>query len=136
MRYASILASLVVLAACTKPMPAPVAAAPVAVTYVPTTFRADVAKYVAATDYASAVALVTAADVNQQLAQDKTGFIAIGEDAIVLSGIENQVQYNASRDWYVPGTDDAIRDMAWQKAATHFARQYNVARLAQVQTKP
>jgi hypothetical protein len=136
MRYFLILVSLVVVAACNKPTPAPVAAAPVAVTYVPATFRADITRHIVAKDYASAVALVTAANVNQQLAQDRTGYIAIGEDAIVLSGIENQVQYNASRDWYVPGTDDAIQDMPWQKTATNFARQYNAARLVQVQAKP
>jgi hypothetical protein len=62
--------------------------------------------------------------------------MAIGEDDIVLSGVENQVQYNRSRDWFVPGTQDAIQDMAWQAMATNFARQYNVARLAQVQAKP
>ena len=136
MRCLLILVLLVVATGCSKAPPPPVAPAMARVVYVPATFRANIAKYVAANDYASAVALVGAADVDQLLVQDKTGYIVIGEDAIVLSGIENQVQYDPSRDWHVPGTQDAVQDPAWQKAATDFARRYNLARLAQGRAKP
>ena len=123
MRYFLLsVALLAILTDCNRtappPVPKPIIPPP---TYSPATFRADINKFISAKDYANAVLLIQAANVNQQPAHDGTGYMAIGEDAIVLSGIENQVQYNQSRDWFVPGTSDAIEDRAWQTAATNFA---------------
>ena len=56
---------------------------------------------------------------------DKSGYLAVGEDMIVLPGVDPKVSFERSRDWYIPGTQDAIEDMSWQKAATRFAEQYN-----------
>ena len=48
----------------------------------------------------------------------------------MLPGIYPNVEYNRNRDWYIPGTQDAIEDAAWQAAATDFARRYNRRRAA------
>jgi hypothetical protein len=137
MRPVLILIALAIATVCSRtpapPAPKPIVPPP---TYSPATFRADISKFVTAKDYASAVLLVQAANVSQQLAQDGSGYIAIGEYTIFLPGVDSQVQYKRSRDWYVPGTQDAIEDEAWQTTATNFAEQYNLARLAQVQVKP
>jgi hypothetical protein len=127
MRFPSlIVVSLAILAGCHRTAPPPKPIAPPA--YSPVTFRADVTRLISIGDYAAAVALVRAVDVDRQLTQDGGGYIAIGEDMIILLGIEN-IDYVPSRDWYVPGTQDAIQDMGWQQSATDFARQYNQRRI-------
>jgi hypothetical protein len=93
--------------------------------YNPESFRADITKLISARRYAAAVAYVESADAKRQAAYDKTGYVAVGEDMIVLPGVYPRVDYDDSRDWYMPGTQDAIEDMAWQKAATRFAEQFN-----------
>jgi hypothetical protein len=96
--------------------------------YDPSTFRADITRLISAKQYRQAVALVKAADVERQLAADRAGYMAIGLDMILLPGVYPQVEYDPSRDWYVPGTQDAIEDGEWQNAATGFAERYNLRR--------
>jgi len=108
--------------------PASATAPSVAVRYDPQTFRADVTRLVNAGQYASATALVKAADIDLQLRADGTGYVAVGQDMIVLPGLYPNVAYNRARDWYIPGTQDAIQDVAWKNAATEFARRYNQRR--------
>jgi hypothetical protein len=64
----------------------------------PMTFRVDVALLIAESNYRGAVAMVQAADVERQLAADGAGYMAIGEDAIVLPGIDATIRYDRSRD--------------------------------------
>ena len=107
--------------AATQPTTAPVA-------YVPATFRADITRFVTAGQFNNATALVNAADVDRQLKFDAAGYLAVGEDMIVLPGVYPNVNYDPKRDWYMPGTQDAIQDGAWQAAATEFAKRYNLQR--------
>lgn len=103
-------------------------ASPTSPKYDPISFRVDITRLISAKQYRQAVALVKAADVDRQLAADGAGYMAIGEDMILLPGVYPQVEYDASRDWYVPGTQDAIQDSEWQKVATNFAERYNLRR--------
>ena len=80
---------------------------------------------IAAKDYAGATALVGSADVGRQLKHDGTGYLAIGGDKIFLPGMPQVMRYDRDRDWYMPGTSDAVEDAAWQSAATAFAERYN-----------
>jgi len=54
------------------------------VTYDPSTFRDDITRYVSVGQFSNATALVNAADVDRQLKFDATGYLAVGEDMIVL----------------------------------------------------
>jgi hypothetical protein len=107
--------------AATQPATAPGA-------YDPTTFRADIVRYVSAGQFDKATALVKAADVDRQLKFDGEGYLAVGEDLIVLPGVHPNVNYDPKRDWYMPGTSDVVQDGAWQAAATEFAKRYNLRR--------
>jgi hypothetical protein len=66
-----------------------------------------------------------AANVDRQLKFDAAGYCAVGEDMIVLLGVDPNANYDPGRDWYMPGTQDAIQDGAWQVAAVEFAKRYN-----------
>jgi hypothetical protein len=122
---APIIVLLTVAASCDRPAaPAP-ATIPV---YAPETFRQNIAALIGAKDYAGAAALVRAADVERQLTHDRTGYVAIGGDKIYLPGLGESSEYDCNRDWYMPGTSDAIEDAAWQSSATAFAERYNLRR--------
>jgi hypothetical protein len=98
------------------------------VKYDPRTFRADIARFISAGRFSNAVALVKVADIDRQGKFDGTGYLAVGEDMIVLPGVYPNVDYDPKRDWYMPGTQDAIQDRTWQAAATDFATRYNLRR--------
>ncbi len=117
----SILLFITVLCGCTSSTKSPVA-------YEPATFRADITRLIEAKDYRAAVRLVKAADVDRQVSADAAGYMAIGGYAIFLPGIDSQIMFDRSRDWYVPGTSDAIEDGEWQHIATEFATRYNMRR--------
>jgi hypothetical protein len=96
--------------------------------YSPESFRTDVGRFIQAKRYDLATAYVMSADPARQAAFDKTGYLAVGEDEIVLPGVDSPIRYDRSRDWFMPGTSDAIEDKAWQCAATKFAAAYNQKR--------
>lgn len=96
--------------------------------YDPQTFRAEIARFINSRQFHKATALVRAADVERQVKFDGAGFVAVGEDTIVLPGVDPNVMYGRQRDWYMPGTSDVIQDRTWQAAATKFAKQYNLRR--------
>ena len=54
--------------------------------------------------------------------------MAVGRDVILLPGVYADVVYDPARDWCVPATSHDIQDMAWQAAATRFAKRYNLRR--------
>lgn len=99
--------------------------------YHPENFRADIDSLIDKKQYSAAVAYLKSADPKRQADHDKQGYLAVGEVGIAIPGVEEKQRYlvyDPSRDWCFPGTQDAIEDEAWQKAATRFAEQYNVAR--------
>ena len=99
--------------------------------YDPATFREEVTRLIDAKRYDDAVLLVAAADVDRQAAHDANGYLAVGEDLIVLPGVYPEIDYDPERDWYFPGTQDAIQHAGWQDAATEFAERYNLWRKGQ-----
>lgn len=99
--------------------------------YDPTTFRADLNSLIDAREYGRAVAYLESADPARQAEHDKTGYLAVGEILIVLPGVDPKIDYDRGRDWFMPGTQDAIEDMSWQLAATEFARRYNEVRASE-----
>jgi hypothetical protein len=96
--------------------------------YSPESFRTDIERLIQAKRYALATAYVKSVDPARQAAFDKAGYLAVGEDAIVLPGVDSPIRYDRSRDWFMPGTSDAIEDEAWQRAARKFAAAYNQKR--------
>lgn len=98
--------------------------------YDPATFREEITRLIDAKRYDDAVLLVAAADVDRQVAHDARGYLAVGEDLIVLPGVYPEIDYDRERDWYFPGTQDAIEHAGWQDAATEFAERYNRRRAA------
>lgn len=96
--------------------------------YSPASFRTDIERLIQAKRYDVATAYLRSADPARQAAFDKTGYLAVGEDTVVLPGINSPIFYDRSRDWFMPGTSDTIEDMAWQRAATAFAAAYNQKR--------
>jgi hypothetical protein len=96
--------------------------------YVPSSFRTDLQTLVEAERYSVAIEYLQSANPQTQARSDKTGYVAIGEDGIVLPGVPEQIQYDPNRDWLVPGTSDAVANPAWQRAATAFADAYNQSR--------
>lgn len=93
--------------------------------YDPATFRNDISRFIQSGHFRDAALLVQAADVDRQLKHDSSGYLAVGEDLIVLPGVDPDIQYDAERDWCFPGTQDAIQDAEWQAVATNFAKHYN-----------
>jgi hypothetical protein len=96
--------------------------------YSPPSFRSDIERLIEARHYDLATAYVRSADPGRQAAFDKAGYLAVGEDDVVLPGVYPKITYDRSRDWFMPGTSDAIEDLAWQRAATRFAAAYNQKR--------
>lgn len=96
--------------------------------YSPETFRAEVTRLIAEKRYEDAVALVERAAPERQVDHDKTGFIAVAEDLIVLPGVFPVIDYDGARDWEFPGASDTVESPPWQDAATDFARRYNLLR--------
>src|SRR5690606_25175507 len=86
----------------------------------PETFRADVEFLIEAGDYRRAVARLESTDHADLAAYDQTGYLAVGEDMIVLPGVDPKIIFEADRDWFIPGTSDVVEDMKWQRAATEF----------------
>ena len=126
---------LALLAGCSKPPPPPVAspAAPdyVVIVHKPETFRVDLARFIAKGQYRAATALVDVADIDRQLAHDGAGYAAVGRDMVVVPGTFDKVDYDKARDWFMPGTSDALVSDdagAWNAAAEHFAEIYNLRR--------
>ena len=98
------------------------------VAFRPETFREDVNSLIAQKEYAAATEYLKSANAAQQAQFDKTGYLAVGEYGIELPGVAPPIFYDRERDWFVPGTSDAIEDVSWQKAATEFAKRYNRTR--------
>jgi hypothetical protein len=96
--------------------------------YSPGSFRTEINRLIQAKRYDVAIAYLRSADPERQAAFDKAGYLAVGEDDIVLPGVDATVRYDRSRDWFMPGTSDAIENEAWQRAATKFATAYNKKR--------
>jgi hypothetical protein len=115
MKQWCLIAPWLLLFGCSEPPPA----------YSPASFRATITELVKAKKYVVAVAYVRSADPERQAAFDKDGYCAIGEDAIVLPGAPSTALYERTRDWFMPGTSDAIENVKWQRAATEFATAYN-----------
>ena len=109
------------------PVPAPLPAS-TQPAYRPADFRGDVTALIAARRYADATLYLESADADRQADFDAAGYFVVGQFAIVLPGVASTTDYDPARDWYVPGTQDAIEDAAWQAAATDFARRYNLRR--------
>ena len=129
-RNALAVACILATAGCGGPSPsAPAPPTPVPV-YSPATFCADIESLIADERYDDAVAYVQSADATQQVRYDGGGFLAVGEDMVVLPGVDPSVFFDRDRDYFLRGTQDAIQDWAWQQAATEFAREYNRLRLA------
>lgn len=95
------------------------------VRYDPASLRANITRLIKTKDYRAAVALLNAADVDRQLSADGSGYIGIGGYSIDLPGAGPGSTFDRSRDWFVPGTSDVIKDREWQEVATEFARRYN-----------
>ncbi|QDT74572.1 hypothetical protein I41_37690 [Lacipirellula limnantheis] len=114
----------VLLAGCSEPNNSPPAAQSIP-PYAPSTFRIDVTRLIGDHRYQEAAAYLHSADAERQAVHDRSGFIAVAEDAIVLPGAPADAQFDAKRDWELPGTSDAVIDVAWQAAATKFAEAYN-----------
>ena len=110
-----------------RPDPVPASTRPA---YRPEAFRADVTALIAAGRYADATLYLDSADVDRQVEHDGEGYLGVGEDLIVLPGVYPRIYFDRGRDWYIPGTQDAIQDAAWQAAATDFAERYNLRRAA------
>ncbi len=91
----------------------------------PATFRADVEFLIEARDYRGAIAQLKRVNPAELAACEESGYLAVGEDMIVLPGVDAKIRYDENRDWFLPGTSDCVEDMPWQRAATEFARQYN-----------
>lgn len=96
--------------------------------YTSSNFRTDVEALIQSGEYHRAVALLESADPARQAAHDKSGYLAVGEDLVVLPGVDTPVSYDSRRDWVFPGTSDVVEDVTWQHAATEFARRYNEIR--------
>lgn len=118
----AIAAAAILLVGCSQPS---VPAAGTVPRYTPESFRPDIARLISDRRYQDAVAYLESADVARQVAHDPPGYIAIAQYAIDLPGAPSDGQFNPERDWEMPGTSDAIEDMAWQEAATKFAEAYN-----------
>lgn len=103
------------LAGCAEPPPP----------YDPATFRPDLERLIQAERFSVAIAYLGSADPARQADFDKVGYLAVGEDKIVLPGVDPKITYVPSRDRFIPGTSDAIKDARWQRAATRFAAAYN-----------
>jgi len=93
-------------------------------------FRMVVSDLIEARRYRDAVVYLKNGDAQLQANYDKTGFLAVGEDLIVLPGVYPEHDYVRDRDWFIPGTSDAIEDEAWQNIATEFAKRYNQHRVS------
>lgn len=119
-----IAATAILLAGCKKPS-SPTSAAGSIPRYTPESFRSDIAGLIGERQYQDAVTYVQNADVARQVAHDPPGYIAIAQYAIDLPGAPSDAHFNPERDWEMPGTSDAIEDMAWQEAASKFAEAYN-----------
>lgn len=98
--------------------------------YDPRTFRSDVTRLIGMGRYDDAVLVVESADVERQLEHDGSGYLAVGQMMIMLPGVD-QIDYSRIRDWYFPGTQDAVEHEDWQAAATGFAWRYNRLRAEQ-----
>jgi hypothetical protein len=105
-----------------------------AIVFRPETFREDVNSLIAKKEYAAATEYLNSVNAAQQAQFDKIGYLAVGEFGIELPGVAPSIFYDRERDWYVPGTSDAIEDVSWQKAATEFAERYNRARDEGIET--
>jgi hypothetical protein len=101
--------------------------------YRPETFRSDVRALAGAARYAEAAAYLRSVDLTAQLRHDRTGYVAVALDNIVLPGAPAGVRYDRARDWCVPGTSDALESeahAAWVGAAVRFAEAFNRRRSA------
>jgi len=98
-------------------------------TYSTAAFRSVVSDLIDEKRYQDAVAYLESGDARLQAEYDKTGFLAVGEDLIVLPGVYPEHRYERQRDWFIPGTSDVIEDDTWQNVATKFAEQYNQHRI-------
>lgn len=96
--------------------------------YRPENFRTDIESLIANKQYSAPIAYLKSADPKRQADYDKQGYLAVGQDTLVLPGITAPELYYPPRDWLFPGTQDAIQDWAWQEASTDFAEQYNLIR--------
>jgi hypothetical protein len=88
-------------------------------------FRTELARLINAGDFEGAVAFLRSSDPARQAAFDKTGYLAVGEDMVVLPGVRSGVRYDPARDWFIPGTSDVVRNPIWQQEAREFAAAYN-----------
>ena len=93
------------------------------------TFRSDVSELIAQNRYIAAVNYIKTADPSVLADYDKVGFLAVGEDLIVLPGVYPGHDYVRDRDWFIPGTSDSVENDAWQNTATEFAARYNRHRI-------
>jgi hypothetical protein len=118
MRSVLLLPFLLLLGGCAESAPP----------YFPESFRTEIIRLIQAKRYDVASAYLRSADPARQVEFDKAGYLAVGEDDIVVPGIDANVRYDRSRDWFMPGTSDAVENKAWQRAATHFAAAYNQKR--------
>lgn len=75
----------VLLAGCSEPNNWPPAAQSLP-PYAPATFRIDVTRLIGEHRYQEAAAYLQSADAKRQAVHDRSGFIAVAEDAIVLPG--------------------------------------------------
>ena len=121
MRSTYYLVPMLLVAGCSEAPPA----------YGPASFRGDLEQLIRAKRYGVAIAYVRSADPERQAEFDKVGYLAVGEDMIVLPGAPSSVSYDRSRDWFMPGTSDAIENAEWQRVATEFAAAYNRRRTAE-----
>ena len=103
--------------------------------YRPETFRETVTELIRGGQYDVAVAYLESADPEQQVRYDEAGYIAVAQDLIVLPGVEIDYDRSRERDWVMPGTSDAVESMDWQRAATEFAKAYNLKRREDSQPK-
>lgn len=97
-------------------------------TYRPENFRTDIESLIDKKQYSAAIAYLKSADPKRQADYDKQGYLAVGQDTLVLPGVTAPELYYPPRDWLFPGTQDAIQNRAWQDASTDFAEQYNLIR--------
>lgn len=96
----------------------------------PENFRQTIESLIEQERFSDAVSYLEKAAPSIQAKYDKQGYLAVAEDLIVLPGVYPDIEVSAE-DWCFPGTQDAIQDARWQKAATAFATSYNTYRKSQ-----
>ena len=97
---------------------------PEAVAYNPARFKREIRSLVDSGDFATAVALLDSAHIDDQIVYDgEEQYYGVAGYAFNLPG--TNLEHDDDRDWIIPGTDCVVDSLSWTNRAYRFAEAYN-----------